>query len=118
MKISRLSAGFFAGILFNFSVLALPFAIGNRFLRGLLIIGIGVLLLFIADLISNPEYKGNKLNGEKVNLNGVSVDVEEDDEHKIIHVSYVPKGDSIKLMKFLRTIVSENNFILPGEEQE
>ena len=117
MKISRLTAGFFAGILFNLSVLALTCVIDNRFLRVLSIIATGVGLLFIADMFSKPEYKGNKLNGEKVNLNGVSLDVKEEDEHKIISVTYVPKGDSIKLVRFLRSITSDDNFILPGDEE-
>lgn len=116
MKINRLSAGFFAGLMFG-CVLRCTEYIPNIFFRVLINITLGVLFLLIADVISNPEYKGNKLNGEEVNLNGVSLDVEEDDEHKIIHVSYVPKGDSIKLVKFLRTIISENNFILPGDNE-
>ena len=117
MKIDRLSAGYFAGILFNLSMLALTSAIDNKFLRVLSIIGTGVGLLFIADMFSKPEYKGNKLNGEKVNLNGVSLDVKEEDGHKIISVTYVPKGDSIKLVRFLRSITSDDNFILPGDNE-
>ncbi|MBR4396578.1 MAG: hypothetical protein IKS93_01850 [Methanobrevibacter sp.] len=115
MKINRLSAGYFAGFMFGFVVRCTE-GIPNIFLKVSISIALGVLFLFIADLISKPEYEGNKLNGEEVNLNGVSLDVEED-EHKIIHVSYVPKGDSIKLVKFLRTIISENNFILPGDKE-
>lgn len=120
MKISRLSAGFFAGILFNLSVLALTSAIDNKFLRGLSIISTGVGLLFIADMFSKPEYKGNKLNGEKVNLNGVSVDVKEDEDKKrIVSVSMIHKSDSIKLINFLRTLTSPDNLtVTEMEEQE
>lgn len=119
MKISRLTAGFFAGILFNLSVLALTSAIDNKFLRGLSIIATGVGLLFIADMFSKPEYKGNKLNGEKVNLNGVSIDVKEEDEKKIVSVSMIHKSDSIKLIHFLRTITSPDNLtVTKMEEQE
>lgn len=119
MKINRLFAGFFAGTLFNLSVLALTCAIDNKFLRGLSIVGIGVVLLFIADMFSKPEYEGNKLNGEEVNLNGVSVDVKEEDEKRIVNVSMVHKSDSIKLINFLRTLTSPDNLtVTEMEEQE
>ena len=99
--------------------MALTCAIDNKFLRGLSIIGTGVGLLFIADMFSKPEYKGNKLNGEKVNLNGVSIDVKEEDEKRIVNVSMVPKSDSIKLINFLRILTSPDNLtVTEMEEQE
>ena len=63
MKISRLFAGSMAGI-----IMGLIFRMTtdmNLFLQVLINIVVGVGLLFIADFISVPEYKGNKLNGEE-----------------------------------------------------
>lgn len=102
MKISRLFAGSMAGI-----IMGLVFRMTmdmNLFLQVLIDITVGVGLLFIADFISVPEYKGNKLNGEDVNLNGVSVECKEEDDKTVITVGCIPKTDSVKLISFLRSI--------------
>ena len=103
MKISRLFAGSMAGI-----IMGLVFRMTtdmNLFLQVLIDIAVGVGLLFIADFISVPEYKGNKLNGEDVNLNGVSVECKKEDDKTVITVCCIPKTDSIKLISFLRSIL-------------